>query len=454
MKRKKSSFGKTFLSKKRFALVEIAIVLCSVFLIALPGVAADQTTQKVSATASEVTTASEDDYVLNIYGNANGDDTIDMGDVVYIKLAIFGKKPKTTLCDAKYDERINVLDVIQTKLIILGKEKEITVVDSADRTVTIPKPVERIVDLFGSNHAEGIRALGAIDRIVGMDLSATGSQWYLGGPLFFPELMDLPVVGSYDDPNYEMIIDLNPDVVIMLYSFSPPPDEVQEILAPAGIPVVGLSFSKPEIFYRETATLGYILDTEERAEEYINFFQTWTDRIDEVVEDLEPEEKKTVYFEAEAEYHSYGGAKPYMGVPGMVRAAGGIYIYDDVSEWYFEVDPEEVVERNPDVIFKGTSIGDFGYILTDMNELKEVRDEITNRPEMSLVTAVKNDDVFVINWGVAGGPRKIFGPVFLAKCLYPDKFKDMDPHDFIKEYFEEWQGIPYQGVYIYPYPPA
>jgi iron complex transport system substrate-binding protein len=67
--------------------------------------------QKVSAT--EVTTASEDDFVLGIYGNANEDDTIDMGDVVYTKLAIFGKKPKTELCDAKYDGRINVLDVIE-----------------------------------------------------------------------------------------------------------------------------------------------------------------------------------------------------------------------------------------------------------------------------------------------------------------------------------------------------
>jgi len=30
--------------------------------------------------------------------------------------------------------------------------------------------------------------------------------------------------------------------------------------------------------------------------------------------------------------------------------------------------------------------------------------------------------------------RKIFGVVFLAKCLYPDKFEDLEPHDFIKEY--------------------
>ncbi|MCK4732266.1 MAG: hypothetical protein KAT65_07395, partial [Methanophagales archaeon] len=77
MKRRGSSFGKAFLSKRRFALVEIAIVLCSILLVStLPAVAADQT-----------------DEPLEIYGNANEDDTNDMRDLTYVKLIFFGKKP-------------------------------------------------------------------------------------------------------------------------------------------------------------------------------------------------------------------------------------------------------------------------------------------------------------------------------------------------------------------------
>ncbi|MCK4732556.1 MAG: hypothetical protein KAT65_08860, partial [Methanophagales archaeon] len=72
------------MKRKTLALLEIAIVLCSVLLVTLPGIAADQTAQKASA--SEITTASEDDYVLDIYGNANEDDTIDMRDLTYVKL--------------------------------------------------------------------------------------------------------------------------------------------------------------------------------------------------------------------------------------------------------------------------------------------------------------------------------------------------------------------------------
>ena len=392
-----------------------------------------------------------EDYTLGVFGNANEDDVINMQDVTYTELIILEYRDRTELADGKYDGKINMQDVTQIELVILGKEKELTILDSADRAVTIPKPLEGIVVLY-SGFTEQIHAMGATDRIVGIDTATAGISGF-GGPLFFPELQDVPVVGSYYEPDYEMILSVDPDVVFTIASWPPLPDEVQKKLAPAGIKVVGLEFYLMEIFYEELATLGYILDTESEAEEYTNFFQSWTDRIDEVVENLEPDEKKTVYFEGGGKYSTYGGAGTGCGVPSVVRAAGGIYIYDDVSAFYFVADPEDLVDRNPDVILKLTSIGDWGYTLTDTSELKEVRDEIMNRPELALVTAVQNDRVYVINWGVQGDARKIFGVVFQAKCLYPDKFEDMDPHDFIKEYLEEWQGIPYQGVYIYPYPP-
>jgi iron complex transport system substrate-binding protein len=39
---------------------------------------------------------------------------------------------------------------------------------------------------------------------------------------------------------------------------------------------------------------------------------------------------------------------------------------------------------------------------------------------------------------------------FLAKYFYPDLFEDLQPEDILKEYFEDWQGIPYRGYYVYP----
>ena len=121
MKTEKSSFSNAFLLKKRFVLMGLA--LCTMLLMS-------------PALASDVDT-------LEIYGNANEDDTIDMRDQTYVKRIFFGKKPETELADAKYDGKINPLDFIPIKLIIVGKENEVTVVDTVGRDVTIAKPLLR-----------------------------------------------------------------------------------------------------------------------------------------------------------------------------------------------------------------------------------------------------------------------------------------------------------------------
>ncbi|MCD6145178.1 MAG: hypothetical protein J7J03_02090, partial [Methanosarcinales archaeon] len=88
------------------------------------------------------------DYTLDVFGNANGDDTINMQDVTYTELIILEYRDRTDLADAKYDGGINILDVTQIELIILGREKELTLIDSADRTITVKKPVESTVVCF------------------------------------------------------------------------------------------------------------------------------------------------------------------------------------------------------------------------------------------------------------------------------------------------------------------
>jgi iron complex transport system substrate-binding protein len=120
--------------------------------------------------------ANGDDYVLDIYGNANEDDTIDMRDLTYVKLIFFGKKTGTELADAKYDGNINPLDFIQIKLIIVGKEKELTIVDTADRIVTVKKPIKRIV-VLNSDTAEAVRILDAVDQF--RKLKKSSNQWVL-----------------------------------------------------------------------------------------------------------------------------------------------------------------------------------------------------------------------------------------------------------------------------------
>jgi len=319
----------------------------------------------------------------------------------------------------------------------------ITIVDSAGRSVEVPYPVRSVVVLW-SNPAKEMRALGAVDRIVGMDQS-TKDEVDKGT---LPELAEVQVVGAQEEPNYEKIAELKPDVVICLSAGYPPePDEVQQKLEPFGIKVVGLDFYRTEVWFDEIETLGKMLVKEAEAEEYMAFFRSYYDQINETLETIPDSERKNVYFEGAKTYLTYGGAGYGSGIPNMIRAAGGMDLYPDRSELAFEVNPEDVAERNPDVIFKGTSLG---WNAENEDEFEVMRGEIMSRPELARTTAVQNGQVYVISFDVAGGAGKKFGPVFLAKTLYPEKFQDLDPTEFYREYLERFQGLEDQGVYFYP----
>jgi iron complex transport system substrate-binding protein len=147
-----------------------------------------------------------------IYGNANEDDTLDMRDVTYIKLVIFGKKPATTLADANYDGKISMLGMGQTKLIILGKEKELTLVDHADRTVTVPRPIERIV-ATSIDASRTIVQLGEADKLVGVPSGRFKRFETLIVGTAYSQLKELPDIGLFFNPNIELIVSLKPDVI-------------------------------------------------------------------------------------------------------------------------------------------------------------------------------------------------------------------------------------------------
>ena len=437
---------------KIIALMEVAVVLCSVFLVALPGIAAEQNQemQEVSASANTITTASEDDYVLGVYGNANEDDTIDMRDLTYVKLIFFGKKPETELADAKYDGKINPLDFIQIKLIIVGKEKELTILqyiglpDIPTEPVTVPMPIESIIPVSGYA-PEVLCAFGVADRIVGV-LEPAKKKGELK-----TFLEDKPTVGTsaYSDWDLEKILELEPDIVIAYahYDFS----DYEEVLTAVGIPLVQMDFHVPEKYSKEIGNLGWMLDKQERAEELINFEQQHLDLIEGRVKDLEAEQKPRVYWECFWEdYKALGPKSPQHDT---LSFCGGVNIFADTDIHYAKVDPEAVIDRNPEVIIKDIYAGYIpcGYDVTDTGPLEELRSDIMNRPAWDDIDAVKNGRVYLISFG-AKSTHACVHYCYIAKWLHPELFEDIDPVDIHGEWMEKFLGIEYKGAYAYPLP--
>jgi iron complex transport system substrate-binding protein len=404
----------------------------------LPGIAADQNQELQKATASTIAIASEDDFVLGIYGNANEDDTIDMRDLTYEKLIFFGKRPETELADAKYDGKINPLDFVQIKLIIVGKEKELTLVDSADRIVTVKKPIERVV---ASNPytCEAIRILRAQDKVVGIDSHTKNFEVY------FPELSKLPGVGFPLD--CEATLNLNPDLVVWGWGWIQYPEKLP------GLPTVCLYLWRPEDIAEELLKLGYILDEKDEAKHYVDdFHDKYIDHIKARTEGLSEEERPKVYLGYVSSPYTALGSKSI--AQEFIEICGGRNIFADIEERHVQVDPEEVMIRNPDIIIRyPIKVADAGYEYDEPSKIKALWEEIVNRPELANVNAVKNNRVYIIDMGLNYGLDYPIALAYWAKWLHPDLFEDIDPQAIHQEFLTEFQGLDYDlnkhGVFVY-----
>ena len=369
------------------------------------------------------------DYTIDIFGNANMDDSIDELDIEYVQGIIAGTNEETELADANHDGEIDEEDITQIELIISGEEEVLTVIDSAGRIVTVPQPIERIV----TTQIPALRnvvILGAADNVVGIDSYSAENGMKFFCVQAHPELLDLPTVGNYDQLNMEAIIELNPDAI---FSYSGYPDVADSIQGKTGIPVVCTLNVEPSNFYMTSGSFSEslmltaeILDKRDRTEWLMSYVEDKLDRITKITAEIPEEEKPKVYALV------WNGIRMTMDYA-PVELAGGI----NVAKEYLlsqglesaQINPEQVIIWNPDVIFLGCR----GELVATLLEV---------HPGLEATNAVKEGNVY-----------QIFGPMwchdqiqlvvetyYMAKLLHPDEFHDFDVEDEANRMFEDVYG--------------
>lgn len=296
-------------------------------------------------------------------------------------------------------------------------------------------PVKRMVVLT-SDAMEIIRALNAEDLVVGVNTGISGDS------LFWPGIKDKPAVGRWMDPNYELIVDLTPDIVIG-YAQRPARD-MEKKLTPFGITVIRLDFYKIRTLLKEVEILGRILGREKQAGQLTGWYQKKINLIQEKLKDVN--DRLDVYVESYSKYHTTG---PGSGGHEICALAGGYNIASNFSIDYPQITPEWVLANNPHVIIKATSLSNC-YVMSLSDPLKNIRNEIMSRPAWDNIRALRDDKVYVMASDIWTGPRAIIGATYMAKWFHPDIFRDLDPEKLHKEYLEKFQGIKYKGVYVYP----
>ncbi len=319
--------------------------------------------------------------------------------------------------------------------VVLGNKKDtVIIIDATGAVVEVPYPVERIVSM-NSGLSALIAAFDEGDKIVGRDTFST----------FPSSLISVYVVGkSSAHPNIELIFDQRPDIVIADTMFS---ESTREKIEAAGIPVIIESTSDPDRIFFIIRNFGLILNKKEKAEEIIEYMESYLNIVYERVAELESEEASfpLVYFENRHDYKSASGESPNHK---PIASAGGINIAVGEPVPSPRLSSEWILEQNPDVIIRRMS-GDAG-----LGEMKAMREGIMTRLGLKDTKAVKEGSVFTIKADVLLTIRYPIGLLYYAKWFNPEKFSDIDPSavhkELVDKFFgeEEWGKI--KEVFIYP----
>ncbi|MDK2916068.1 MAG: iron complex transport system substrate-binding protein [Euryarchaeota archaeon] len=380
-----------------------------------------------------------------IPGDADGDGVLTSGEYALAALAYLDAAYMGGAGDL---DRTDIQDAAWVYARWDGKPRE--VVDSSGQTVTLYRPLRRVVTFTGES-LETLRSLGFdMDRVVAVDKYSHEKK------TFFPECQNKANVGSIWSPDMEKVISVRPDAVFLYATISTAAcDDIQKRLE-ASSPVIRVfrfDCFKPATYADEIRTIASIVDAPERGEEFASFYESTMDRIRDGTGTIPDNEKTRVYFEYWFDYTTVAASAGYNE---KTELAGGLNPFAVGTAEYPVVDPEAILVADPEVIVKlaGQGLAAGGYAGHDPEALAAIRSALIERPGWTTISAVKDGRIHVIHSDILGGAQHFIGTAYLAKWFYPDRFADLDPHAVHQRYLTEFQGIDFdlasKGTFVYP----
>jgi len=307
--------------------------------------------------------------------------------------------------------------------------KTVTITDMTGREVEVPKEIDEVVGI----EAGALRLLvymQATDLITGVENfeKDDGLRPYI---MAHPELQDKTSIGPIHGGNPELIMDLNPDVIFWTYTEAGNANDLQE---KTGIPVVALKYGdlddNRETFYKALDTIGKVLDKTERAEEIQKY-------IDDTISDLNqrtkgiPEEQKSRCYVGGIGYKGAHGIKSTEPDYSPFEFVNAKNVASELTTEHAMVDPEKIVDWNPEKLF----IDEGGYDL--------LVDDIENNELYNSLDAIKNDEVYAVmpfNYYTANYGTILADAYYVGKVLFPERFEDVSTVDKADEIYRELVG--------------
>lgn len=225
---------------------------------------------------------------------------------------------------------LGCLTILQHHIIALADNIEVT--DYLNRSITLSKPASRIIGL-APHIIENLYSAGAGDKIVGAVAYSD-----------YPESASrLPLVGSFNSINYESLLALAPDLIIMWHSGNG--QKVLQQLDNLGLAVYVDEPQELADIARSITDLGALAGTtktaEPRAHDYLQ-------QIAQLRQQYMSQTRVTVLYQIWSD--------PLQTINGqhiindVIKLCGGSNAFADAKSLAPKINLESVLQRNPDAI--------------------------------------------------------------------------------------------------------
>lgn len=253
--------------------------------------------------------------------------------------------------------------------------------------------IQRIVSL-SPNLTEIIFALGLSDKVVGV---SSDSDWPA-------EANSKPKVGTFWQPNIEVIIAAKPDLVVCETFLQQ--NEAAQALKRAGLNVLALRVETIDELFAAIRSIGQATGCFEKAEQFATAIK---EQLDQIRKASSSSKKVKVLWVIQTEPVRVAGVNTF--VNEIIELAGGQNAIAPTGDQYPSISTEEIIGCGAEVIIQ-SAMGP-----EDMAKQQESAEKFWSR--FSNLPAVKNKRIYVINPDTVLrlGPRVGEGAQAVAQCL-------------------------------------
>ncbi|MCQ4610015.1 ABC transporter substrate-binding protein [Corynebacterium sp. CCUG 61414] len=343
----------------------------------------------------------------------------------------------------------------------------VTITDITGNTIQLENPLEHAaIQLSGSGGP--LLTMAALDRdnytskIAAMDKGLESNRQDLWDLLLEanPELADIPKIGdaTKDQISAEQLLTMGVDGVIAPVRQKAKMDVIAE---QTGIPVIYIDYhsQKLENHIQSTKIIAEATGLTKNVDEITKFYE-------DVVGDIEERASKldrttSVYFETTSngptEFGNTYGAGIMWGA--ILDAVGA----DNIATHFMAADDaealsaEQVLVSNPDKIVLSGSLWanqpdsvKMGFSVSNEEALASM-EPFRQREGWDKLKAIQNNELYAIGHPMTREMLDFYSYAQLAKLFHPEEFADLDPEALIKEYFDKYMPIPYEGTWFIKY---